>query len=68
MFLGLRTARGVSREEFKKRFGESFPGTYEKKLLEYYQQGFMETNGDRIRLTDKGIDVSNIIMADFLQD
>ena len=68
MFLGLRTARGVSREEFKKRFGESFPGTYEKTLLEYYQQGFMEKNGDRIRLTDKGIDVSNIIMADFLQD
>ncbi len=68
MFLGLRTARGVSREEFRERFGESFPGTYEKKLLEYYRQGFMEKENDRIRLTDKGIDVSNVIMADFLQD
>ena len=68
MFLGLRTARGVSREEFRERFGESFPGTYEKKLLEYYQQGFMEKDGGRIRLTDRGIDVSNVIMADFLQD
>lgn len=68
MFLGLRTARGVSREEFKKRFGESFPGVYEKKLLDYCQSGFMEKSEDRIRLTDKGIDVSNVIMADFLQD
>ncbi len=68
MFLGLRTARGISREEFKKRFGESFPGTYEKKLLDYCQQGFMEKVNERIRLTDKGIDVSNVIMADFLQD
>ncbi|MBQ5952906.1 MAG: oxygen-independent coproporphyrinogen III oxidase [Lachnospiraceae bacterium] len=68
MFLGLRTHRGVSREEFKLRFGESFPGTYEKKLLDYCMQGFMEKEDDRIRLTDKGIDVSNVIMADFLQD
>ncbi len=68
MFLGLRTMRGVSREEFKKRFGESFPGTYEKKLLDYCRQGFMEKAEDRLRLTDKGIDVSNIIMSDFLQD
>ena len=68
MFLGLRTARGVSREEFRERFGESFPGTYEKKLLDYCKQGFMEKANDRIRLTDKGIDVSNVIMADFLQD
>ena len=67
MFLGLRTARGISREEFKQRFGESFSGTYEKKLLDYYQGGFMEKEGERIFLTDKGIDVSNIIMADFLQ-
>ncbi len=68
MFLGLRTARGVSREEFKERFGESFPGTYEKKLMDYCSRGFMEKANDRIRLTDKGIDVSNVIMADFLQD
>ena len=68
MFLGLRTARGVSRAEFRERFGESFPGTYEKKLLDYCRQGFMEKENDRIRLTDRGIDVSNVIMADFLQD
>ena len=68
MFLGLRTLRGVAREEFRERFGESFPGTYEKKLLDYCRQGFMEKADDRIRLTDRGIDVSNVIMADFLQD
>lgn len=68
MFLGLRTARGVSREDFKKLFGESFPGVYEMKLKEFCDQGFMEMKNNRISLTDKGIDVSNVILAEFLLD
>ena len=28
--------------------------------------GLLEENGDRLRLTDRGIDVSNYVMADFL--
>ena len=68
MFLGLRTARGVSREEFKKRFGTPFPRVYEKTLLDFYRQGLLTQEGGRIFLTDEGIDVSNIVLAEFLLD
>ena len=68
MFLGLRTARGVSREDFKKLFGCPFPREYERNLLELYRQGMVEQKEGRIYLTDQGIDVSNIILASFLLD
>ena len=68
MFLGLRTARGISREDFRKRFGRSFPKQYEKELLELYRSDLVEQAGGRIWLTDAGIDVSNIILARFLLD
>ncbi len=68
MFLGLRTARGVSREDFKKLFGCAFPREYERNLLELYRQGMVEQKDGRIYLTDQGIDVSNIILARFLLD
>ena len=68
MFLGLRTSRGVSREDFQKRFGKPFPKQYEKELLELYRQDLVEQAGGRIWLTDAGIDVSNIILARFLFD
>ena len=68
MFLGLRTARGVSRDDFQKRFGKPFPKQYEKELLELYRSDLVEQAGGRIFLTDAGIDVSNIILARFLLD
>lgn len=66
MFLGLRTARGVSREDFKKRFGKDFPSRYDERLLDFYRQGLMVQEKGRITLTDRGIDVSNVILAQFL--
>lgn len=66
MFLGLRTARGISREEFKKRFGRSFPPRVEKEMLDLYRQGLLQQKGGRITLTEQGIDVSNVVLAGFL--
>lgn len=66
MFLGLRMDRGISRQEFEKRFGTPFPAQYEKELRALYQQDLVEQTGGRIKLTDSGVDVSNIILARFL--
>ena len=66
MFLGLRTAGGVSREDFKKRFGKDFPPRYDERLLDFYRQGLMVQEKGRITLTDRGIDVSNVVLAQFL--
>lgn len=68
MFLGLRMMCGVSREEFFERFNKDIYEVYGPVLNKYIDQGFMASVGDRIILTDRGIDVSNVILADFLLD
>lgn len=68
MFLGLRMMCGVSREDFYERFNKDIYEVYGTVLNNYIDQGYMAAIGDRIILTDKGIDVSNVILADFLLD
>ncbi len=66
MFLGLRKTRGVSRREFYRRFGVPMDAVYKKELAELLQLGLLAEEGDYIRLTRKGIDVSNGVLAKFL--
>ena len=68
MFLGLRMTCGVSREDFKERFNKDIYEVYGSVLNKYIGEGFMASEGDRIYLTDAGIDVGNVILADFLLD
>lgn len=68
MFLGLRMTCGVSREDFEERFKKDIFEVYAPVLNKYISEGYMAMEGDRIYLTDKGIDVSNVILADFLLD
>ncbi len=65
-FLGLRLMEGISMSEFEKRFGFPFLDIYRKVVEKYEKLGRLERLGDRLRLTDAGIDVSNIVLADFL--
>ena len=66
MFLGLRMTGGVSKAEFQKRFSTGIETIYGKVLEKYEKNGLLTEKGDRIFLTDKGIDVSNVVMAEFL--
>ena len=66
MFLGLRMIRGVSRRDFKERFNKDMFSVYGQVINHYTDDGFMEVDEDYVRLTDAGIDVSNIILSDFL--
>ena len=68
MFLGLRMMCGVSREDFAERFKKDIYEVYAPVLNKYIDEGYMATDGVRIYLTDMGIDVSNVILADFLLD
>lgn len=68
MFLGLRMMCGISREDFAERFKKDIYEVYAPVLNKYIDEGYMATDGDRIYLTDMGIDVSNVILADFLLD
>ncbi|MBR1742735.1 MAG: oxygen-independent coproporphyrinogen III oxidase [Lachnospiraceae bacterium] len=68
VFLGLRMMKGISAAEFKKRFAEDFHLLYGRILKRLFHQGLLAESGnrDRIYLTKKGIDVSNMVLAEFL--
>lgn len=66
MFLGLRMMEGVSVKEFEKQFGVSFDNVYEKQKNKMISQGLLKEESGRIFLTEKGIDVSNYVMSEFL--
>lgn len=66
MFLGLRMCRGVSAEEFKKRFGISFDEVYGPVAEKQMQEGLLVKAEDSIRLTVRGMEVANRVMAEYL--
>lgn len=66
MFLGLRKTDGISIEEFKEQFGKDINEVYGKQLEKEERVGNINVADGRIRLTDKGIDISNIVLANFL--
>ena len=66
MFLGLRMTEGISKREFRVKFGVSVETVYQTVLDRYISAGLLEDNGERIFLTRPGIHISNTVMADFL--
>lgn len=66
MFLGLRMMCGVSKTEFAESFGRSMDEVYGKVLYKWIKQGMLSQEGDFIRMTDEGIDISNVVLAEFL--
>ncbi len=66
MFLGLRLMKGVSKHAFKERFEVSMESVYGSILEKYEKQGLLINDADYVCLTDEGIDVSNVVMAEFL--
>ena len=68
MILGLRRMRGVSREEFQKRFGRPIETVYGSVLQKLKKQGLLTAEGDRIALTELGIDVSNQVFVEFIPE
>lgn len=66
MFLGLRMMSGISREEFQKNFGKEIETVYEKQIQQLKTDGLIEFVENRIRLTKRGIDISNYVFEQFL--
>ena len=64
--LGLRRTEGISLAGFAGRFGQRLTSVYRTPIDKYTSMGLLELTGDRLRLTEAGIDVSNVILADFM--
>ena len=66
MFLGLRMMEGISRERFAQTFGTQIEAVYQEVLLHLTEEGLLEKRAGRIYLTERGQDVSNYALAQFL--
>ena len=66
MFLGLRMTEGISREKFLKEFQISLEEVYEKQVRKLKRLGLLEEQGKFLRLTRKGISLSNQVFVEFL--
>lgn len=68
MFLGLRMKCGVERAAFQEKFGIPIEGIYYKPLEQLKADGFLEIKEGNIRLTERGEELSNYVLAQFLLD
>ncbi len=66
VMLGMRMSAGISEAEFSKRFNRPMPEQFSAALNKYAGQGFIRYKDGRWSFTDKGIDVSNYILCDFI--
>lgn len=71
LFLGLRMDRGVGYGEFRQAFGREMHQMYEKEIKKNLKDGLLreytdDDTGERfLALTEKGVSVSNYVMAQF---
>ena len=66
-FLGLREMKGVSLIAFAEEFGEDTIEWFEQAIVQNLKDGLLEEEGGWLRLTGKGIDVSNFVFERFLE-
>lgn len=66
MFLGLRLTEGVSFDRFRARFGRELYEIYGTQVRELVEAGLLVEDAKGIRLTRRGIDVSNVVFEKFL--
>ena len=66
MLLGLRKIDGVKISEFKEKFVDNPLYYFREQLNKLVKQNLVEVSEDRIYLTDKGLDLANIVWMEFI--
>ncbi|MBE5905592.1 MAG: oxygen-independent coproporphyrinogen III oxidase [Lachnospiraceae bacterium] len=66
MFLGLRLDKGVSKKVFEETFHKTMDEVYGNVLKALEDKELINMEGDAVRLTPRGRDVSNVVLAEFL--
>ncbi len=66
MLLGLRKIDGVSIKKFKNKFLENPIFLFQNKLSKLVEKKLLQIDGDRIKLTNKGLDLANIVWEEFI--
>lgn len=66
VFLGMRKMKGISVQEFEAAFRKSIYDCYGKNIERMKQEELIEEKDGYIRLTKRGIDISNYVFAEIL--
>lgn len=66
MLLGLRKIDGVQISSFKNKFGCNPIMEFKNELKKLTQEGLIKIDLDQIKLTEKGIDLANIVWEEFI--
>lgn len=65
-FLGLRMKKGVSYSDFYKKFNVEIDSIFKNEIDKLIIDGLIEKNGDTLKLTNKGFDLSNYVLSNFI--
>ena len=66
MMLGLRKTAGVSAAAFKDMFGIGLYDAYKDEIDKFTRAGALEFSGGLLRLTERGLDIANTVMCEFI--
>ena len=66
MLLGLRKIQGVSITKFKEKYVENPIFLFRKQMEKLTKEDLLQIDGDYIRLTNKGLDFSNLVWEEFV--
>lgn len=66
MIMGLRKTEGVSKAEFKRRFGRDISEIFAEQTERFLKLGLLEDKNGGLRLSREGINVSNTILCEFV--
>lgn len=66
MLLGLRKIEGVKISDFKNKFGENPIYLYRNILQKLYEEELIKIDTNSIRLTNKGLDLANLVWEEFI--
>ena len=66
MLIGLRKIDGISIQEFKNKFGDNPIFVFKNELSKLVDDGLIVVDFDNIKLTNKGLDLANLVWEEFV--
>ena len=66
MLLGLRKLEGVQISKFKEKYVDNPIFLFRKELEKLVKEDLINIDGDYIKLTNKGLDLANLVWEEFV--
>jgi oxygen-independent coproporphyrinogen-3 oxidase len=66
VFLNLRLREGFAIADFERRFGRGFDSVFSARAVPLIESGLLICSEDRIRLSDRGLELADTVFAEFV--